>query len=167
MAKAQDWLTHDALTLLQGWARDGCSGAEIAQRMGISPATLKGWRTKHPQLNSVLSTDPNVTDFQVENALLQKALGYESVEKKVEISAKGERKEVETTKQVAPDMSAIALWLKKRRPEKWGDYIRDAPKPENNLAQVLEEGGIQPSEIPELQPPSTSDADLVETDRIL
>lgn len=163
MTRFQDWVTEEGCILLEGWKRQGCSLEEIAERVGVQSATLKSWMNRSPEIREILSRRSGVTEFQVESALLKKALGYESIEKKVEISAKGERKEVETTKQIAPDMSAISLWLKKRRPERWGDGAAGEDKPENNLTELLEqEGGFRLDEIPELQPASESDADMVE-----
>ncbi len=161
MKKAKDWTTPDRLALLEGWRREGLSEEQIAGRMGISAGTLRSWLKKSPELGLALETDGEVTDYQVESALLKKALGYESTERKVEINPKGERKEVETTKQVGPDMSAISLWLKKRRPEKWGDAVAAGRQPENNLFEQLE-GELDRDAIPELQPEAENRADLVE-----
>lgn len=160
MKKLKDWKSADRLVLLEGWRREGMSEEEIARRLDISPATLRSWKRKSPALARALETDAEVTDHQVESALLKKALGYESREVKVERNAKGECKEVETTKQVGPDMSAISLWLKKRRPERWGDESPAGPRTENNLMEVLE-GELDTDAIPELQPPAEGGADLV------
>ncbi len=163
--KHQAWLTPEGLALLEGWKRSGRSLEDISALVGVSPGTLKSWAGKHPAIKAALETNGEATDFQVEHALLRKALGYESVERKVEVSPKGDRKEVETIKQVGPDMSAISFWLKKRKPEAWGDSGTAAPKPENNLPDRLgEEGGLDLSEIPELQSPAETDPDMVETD---
>ena len=103
-----------------------------------------------------------LVDSQVEDALLQKALGYESIERKVEVSAKGERKEVSTVKQVGPDVSAISLWLKKRRPEQWGDGESVQALPESNLLTLLSWERGELDGISELQPTAEADHDLVE-----
>lgn len=63
------------------------------------------------------------TNSMVESALYNMAVGYKEQEKK-EIY-KGE-KLVETiiiTKEVAPDLNAIKLWLYNRKPEKWKEKI--------------------------------------------
>lgn len=162
MTRYQDWVTEEGLILLTGWKREGRSLEEIAGLVGVQEGTLKSWMSRFPELRAALTENGCVTDFQVESALLRKALGYESVEKKVEVSAKGERKEVETFKQVAPDMSAISFWLKKRKPERWGDGVSEGERPENNLTQLLEEeGGFDRDAIPELQSAAEADPDLV------
>jgi hypothetical protein len=160
LKKRKDWVRPDRLVLIESWRREGMSEEAIAARMDISVGTLRSWKKQNPMLALALETDGEATDSQVESALLKKALGYESRERKVETNAKGERKEVETTKQVGPDMSAISMWLKKRRPEKWGDEAVSGPKPENNLMEELE-GELDTDAIPELQPEAESGADLV------
>jgi hypothetical protein len=164
MTRFQEWISPEGLILLEGWTREGKSEEEMAGYMGISTATLKSWKKREPKIQEALQVNGQALDFQVESALLKKALGYQSTERKVEISPKGERKEVETVKQVGPDMSAISLWLKKRRPERWGDGAGNAPKPENNLMEMLEQEGALGDAIPELQSAAEADPELVETE---
>ena len=156
------WLEPEGLALLEGWARAGLSDREIARRMGLRPGTLSRWRRRFPALAGALALRRTQTEDLVEDALLRKALGYESREVRVELSPKGERKEVTTVKQVGPDLSAISLWLKKRRPERWGD---EAPPeaPENNLLALLgrAEGEVACDGIPELQPEAAPDHAVV------
>ena len=148
--RVQPWLEESGLTLIRGWARAGVSPRTIAGRMGVGLRTL------------ALSGTKEVVDSQVEDALLQKALGYESIEHKVEVSAKGERKEVSTVKQVGPDVSAISLWLKKRRPEQWGDGTGGQVLPESNLLTLLSWERGELDGISELQPTAEANHDLVE-----
>lgn len=73
--------------------------------------------------------------IQVENALLKRALGYEYMEERVEISEKDGRKVIQTTKTVPPDTTAQIFWLKNRRPDKW----RDKPEEQTEAAtQTIE-----------------------------
>lgn len=162
--KVQKWLSEDGLQLLRGWARSGLDDPSIAQRMEIDLRALLRWKRKYPVIAQALSGQREMVDYQVEDALLKKALGYRSAEHKVEISAKGERKEVETVKQVGPDVSAIQLWLKKRRPECWGDREEPGPPPENNLLAVLAGEAVNTDGISELQPASEADHALVESE---
>lgn len=78
--KYQRWLEPDGLLLLEGWARDGLTDEQLAEKMGINPATLYDWKNKHPEISEALKKGKEIVDIQVENALLKRALGYEYME---------------------------------------------------------------------------------------
>lgn len=93
--KYEYWLSAEGLLLLEGWARDGLTDEQIANNCGITPATLYNWKNAHVEIFEALKKGKEVIDFQVENALLNKALGG--------------------------DTTAQIFWLKNRRPDKWRD----------------------------------------------
>lgn len=167
MAKINQWLEPDGLTLLEGWARDGLTDEQIASNMGINVATLYRWKKKECKICEALKKGKEVVDIQVENALLKRALGYDYQEQKVEVSEKDGRKVIQTMKHVPPDTTAQIFWLKNRRPEKW----RDKPivdnqadlERENNLLEQIGQVQEEVNAIPELEPPAESGHDVVET----
>ena len=132
--KYEYWLTEDGLLLLEGWAREGLTDEQLAEKMGIGARTLYDWKLKYPQISQALKKGKEVVDIQVENALLKRALGYEFQEERVERSAKDGVKVVQTIKHIPPDTTAQIFWLKNRRPDRW----RDKPEP-----AAADEGGIQ------------------------
>ena len=76
-----------------------------------------------------LKKGKEIVDIQVENALLKRALGYEYMEERVEISEKDGRKVIQMTKTVPPDTTAQIFWLKNRRPDQWRDKpVEGAPE---------------------------------------
>lgn len=119
--KYQEWLEEDKLILIEGWARDGFTDEQIAANIGINPATLYEWKKKYPKISESLKKGKEVIDRQVENALLQRALGYEyeEISEKYESGKLTERKIVK--KQVVPDTTAQIFWLKNRKPSVWRD----------------------------------------------
>lgn len=119
--KYESWLLPDALTRLEGWARDGLIDEQLAAKMGISPSTLYDWKKKFPQLSESLKKGKEVVDIEVENALLKRALGYTYTERRTEESEKEGVKVIETVKHALPDTTAQIFWLKNRRPDKWRD----------------------------------------------
>lgn len=119
--KYQEWLEPDGLLLLEGWARDGLTDEQIAEKIGINPATLYDWKNKYPEISEALKRGKEVVDIQVENALLKRALGYEYTEERIEVSEKDGRKVIQTVKTVPPDTTAQIFWLKNRIPAKWRD----------------------------------------------
>ena len=132
--KFEYWLTEDGLLLLEGWAREGLTDEQLAEKMGIGARTLYDWKLKYPQISQALKKGKEVVDIQVENALLKRALGYDFQEEKIEKSDKDGVKVVQTVKHIPPDTTAQIFWLKNRRPDRWRD------KPELTAA---DEGGVQ------------------------
>lgn len=126
--KYQRWLEPDGLLLLEGWARDGLTDEQLAEKMGVGTRTLYDWKERFPQISQALKRGKEVVDIQVENALLKRALGYEYTEERIEVSEKDGRKVVQTVKTVPPDTTAQIFWLKNRRPDKWREkQVEGAP----------------------------------------
>lgn len=121
--KYQEWLEPEGLLKIEGWARDGLTDEQIAEKMGIGYSTLQTWKTKYQDIQDSLKKGKEVVDRQVENALLQRALGYEYTETTREyIPELGEMHVTKkVTKQVAPDTTAQIFWLKNRKPQEWRD----------------------------------------------
>lgn len=131
--KYQRWLEPDGLLLLEGWARDGLTDAQIAHNIGVSTKTLYEWENRYSTIREAIKKGKAPVDIEVENALLKRALGYEYTEERIEISAKDGRKIVQTVKHVPPDVGAIVYWLKNRKREYWRDKPPEAAPPEQDL----------------------------------
>lgn len=120
-----EWLEDDNLMLLECWARDGFTQAEIADRIGIHPSTLISWKNNYPDIRRALSKGKEVIDYKVENALLKRALGYRTTEIKVTIGKQQKGGEwymitKETIeREIIPDVNACFKWLHNRNHEKW------------------------------------------------
>lgn len=121
MQKIDFWLTKEGLTLIQAWSRDGMSRSEIADKIGISVATFRRWEKRNVGISEAVKIGRELTDITVENAILKKALGFETEEVKTVIKANGDEEVTTVKKNVPPDVSAAAVWLKNRRPDKWRD----------------------------------------------
>lgn len=131
--KYQKWLEPESLILLEGWARDGLTDEQIAKNMGISYSTLKDWKNKYPAISATLKKGKEVVDTEVENALLQKALGMtKTFQKPIKIKEVkydngkrvSEKERIEYAEEevfIPPDTTAQIFWLKNRRPDKWRD----------------------------------------------
>ena len=118
--KFEYWLTEEGLTLLEGWARDGLTDEQLAEKMSIGIRTLYDWKIRYPQISQALKKGKEIVDFEVENALLKSAI------------------DGNTTAQI--------FWLKNRRPDKWRDKpVEDiGPKDEtteDDLSRSLRELG--------------------------
>lgn len=80
--KYQVWIEPEGLLKIEGWARDGLSDEQIAEKMGVSRSTLNEWKKKYPDISDTLKRGKEIVDRQVEIALLKRALGYTYTEQK-------------------------------------------------------------------------------------
>lgn len=127
MAKSKWEQVKEKLILIEGWARDGLTDEQIANNLNIATSTFYEYKKKYPEFSEVLKKGKEVVDYEVENALLKRALGYEYEEKTYELKYNEQlKKNVEVltkrvTKQIAPDTTAQIFWLKNRQSGKWRD----------------------------------------------
>ena len=119
--KYEYWLTPEGLLKIEGWARDGLTDEQIAESVGINPATLYVWKKKYPEISETLKRGKEVVDRQVENALLRRALGYEYEEVKEKFEGNVMTERTVTKKEVIPDVTAQIFWRKNRKRETWAD----------------------------------------------
>lgn len=125
MAKSKWEQVRDKLVLVEGWARDGLTDEQIANNLGIGKTTFYRMCKEHSELLEHLKKGKEVVDYEVENALLKRALGYEYTEitKEKTLNPKTGQYEMiiskEVTKQVSPDTTAQIYWLNNRKPKQW------------------------------------------------
>ena len=125
MAKSKWEQVKDKLILVEGWARDGLTNEQIANNLGVSKTTFYKMLNEHSELSELLKKSKEVVDYEVENALLKRALGYEYDESTYEVKYdenQGKYVEVLTKrviKQVSPDTTAQIYWLNNRKPKQW------------------------------------------------
>lgn len=147
-----DWVSPDGLLTVQGFARDGLTDAQIAQKIGISLSTYYEWQNKYPEFSEAIKKGKAPVDVQVENALLKRALGYDYEEVITEVeeipAGKGpdgqqiirQKKHIrKVTRHVPPEVAAQIFWLKNRRPGRWRDKVETVPEIGNELLLSLME----------------------------
>lgn len=121
--KYQDWITPEGLISIEGWARDGLTDAQIADKMGINVSTLYAYQNKYSEIKEAIKKGKIPVDTEVENVLLKRIRGFEYEETITEIyeTPNGQqRKHIKKYKKYAlPDTTALIFWLKNRRPDKW------------------------------------------------
>lgn len=139
--KFAEWLTPDALLLVEGYARDGLKDEQIAHNMGIAYSTFREWLKQFPALSAALKKGKAPVDLEVENALLKRALGYTEEETITEVEeipyttkdADGNpvtrtrtKRHVRKVQRVyPPDVTAQIFWLKNRKPKQWRDKVEN------------------------------------------
>ena len=139
MSKINDWLEKDKLILLEGWARDGLTDEQIAKNIGISRASLYEWKKKEVDISDALKKGKEIADFEVENALLKKALGYTITLNKQKVTKDGDVVDTIEEVHVPPDTTAQIFWLKNRKPNTWKDRVETDEDKEAvaNASQVI------------------------------
>lgn len=134
MDRLEKLLTPGGRALIEGMRRSGIPVKDIARRAGVSVKALESCAG----LKNELACDRDATDYAAELALLRRALGYEYCEETWELKLNKETGENEMTltkkqvKHMQPDVSALTFWLKRRRPDVWGD----SPGAEDSPAQT-------------------------------
>lgn len=97
---------------------------QIAKNIGIQRQTLYDWKKKYSDISDALKKGKEVVDREIENALIKRAKGYTYVEVKVETELTPDGmpisvKRTEITKHMAPDVTACAILLNNRMPDKY------------------------------------------------
>ena len=91
--KYKEWQKPEKLILLTGWAQDGLTDKQIAERIGINVKTLYDWKNKYKTIDNALKQGKEVVDYAVQNTLLKAAR--------------------------EGDITACIYWLNNRQPDKW------------------------------------------------
>lgn len=107
----------DKLFLIEQWARSGLTDEQMADNLGIARSTFCEYKLKYKEFADTLKKGKEVVDFEVENALYKRALGYNYLEKVYENGVL--TKEIE--KHMPPDTTAQIFWLKNRKQSVWRD----------------------------------------------
>lgn len=117
--KYEYWLSDEGLLLLEGWAREGLTNEQIANKIGITRKTLQDWCVKYRDICDTLKKGKEVVDFQVENALFKAAL--------------------------SGNVTAQIYWLNNRKPDCWRNKQKEETNKEtldkldNILAEIKED----------------------------
>lgn len=147
--KYQDWLTEEGLLRIEAWARDGLTDEQIAHNMGISTATLYNWKKNYLEILEALKKGKDIVDIQVENALLDKALGITKTLKKPikvkevlydngkRVSEKERIEYADEETYIPPDTTAQIFWLKNRRPDTWRDKQPENKEQGDNTVKII------------------------------
>lgn len=126
--KFHDWLTRDGLLQIEGWARLGLTDEQISKNIGISRSTFNEWKRKYTDISDSLKKGRGPLVFEIENALVKKALGYVDTESIVteEKMVDGQIVELKKTvkRKYPPDTGSAIFLLKNKRP----DLFQDKPK---------------------------------------
>lgn len=99
----------------------GATDKEIGLVLGVCEDTVNEWKKKHPTFSESLKKGKYDNDSRKVKRLGDRAEGYRTKEKKTvkRMNEAGELvvvEEIETSKEVPPDTTALIYWLNNRRP---------------------------------------------------
>ena len=98
----------------------GLTDKQIAKFFKIDETTFYKWKKKYEQFGKSLEEGKDVADIKVTKSLFKRATGCVANEEKQERDESGNIiKTITVTKEVLPDVAAITMWLKNRRPDQW------------------------------------------------
>jgi hypothetical protein len=121
-AKYVEWLEPDGLIRIAGWAKAGLYEWQIAKNIGVSKVTLSSWKNRFPEINEALKRGREAVDFEVENAVFKRAVGYiyEDEEETIrEVNGVTTRRVRKIRKHQPADVTAQIFWLNNRKPNVW------------------------------------------------
>ena len=133
------------------WARDGLTDEQIAENLDISVASFYNYKNKHLEFLESLKKGKEIADYEVENALFKKALGYNAKIKKAfkvkEVLYENGKRLKETERieyaedevHIPADTTAQIFWLKNRKPNTWRDKQELEHKANNGILDELTE----------------------------
>jgi hypothetical protein len=104
---------------------------KIAEYFGVDTYTLNTWKHEIPECREVWGSVLE-EDFQVVNALLKLAKGWEEEDVKIGFCM-GEAVFADYTKKIPPNIKAIETWLKTRYPKEWNN---PASSPMQGLTEI-------------------------------
>ena len=98
----------------------GATRADLADRFGVSIATVVSWQFEHEEFSSACKMGQAKADDRVERSYYERAVGYTYDSEKLFMhEGKIIREPVKV--HVAPDPRAGEFWLRNRRPDRWKD----------------------------------------------
>ena len=121
--RPEDWLEPDMLLLIEGWAREGLFDKDIAKKMNVSEATLNNYKKKFPEVKEALRKGKELVDFEIENALYKRAIGYTIVITEQKIDRNGCVHDLKRDLHIPGDVTAQIFWLKNRKKAQWRDKV--------------------------------------------
>jgi len=113
------WITPEGMDLIKRWRCQGLSVQQICDKMEVDIRTLRAWRKKYPELETILAEGKEVTISRVEQSLYNRAVGYDYEEITREL-IEGEMRTTKVVKKHVPaDVKAMLNFLYNRDPQHW------------------------------------------------
>lgn len=143
------WTSEKGLKRVSAWVADGVTLNELAVKMGMDRSYLTKLRHRYPALEEAISTEREIVDHEIENAMFKSATGYMVTEKRTTVIVDSDGKKsqkIETyDKHVPANSVAQIFWLKNRKPKYWKDKQETELSGGVGLVQIVDDipGGAE------------------------
>lgn len=141
---AEEYLTDDGLLMLEGWARDGLTDKDIAEKkLHIGERTLTAWKSRYSAIRAALKKGRAPVAEEIENTMYDmcRVQTYKDVVEEITTDANGKviskHKRI-TTREVAPNPTLIIFAMKNLKPNKWRDRQIVNVDGEGQLAKLID-----------------------------
>lgn len=101
---------------------------DVAELIGVCPATIYNWAKDEPQLAAAINGGRNFADANIASRLYQRAMGYTHETEEIKVVG-DEIHRVKTTKHYPPDANSLKFWLINRQPDLWKEKVEIIEKP--------------------------------------
>lgn len=98
-------------------AKLGATEPQIAEFFEVAVDTLTEWKNRHPEFSAALNKSRQLSDFEVEKSLFQRAKGFKRVVQRLDKHGTP----IDCLEEVPPDPTSCIFWLKNRQRERWRD----------------------------------------------
>jgi hypothetical protein len=124
-------------------AMKGLIDKEIYDILGIAEINGIKWKKKYPEFDKALNEGKRNINQEVENKLIDLALGYEFDSEQIVIVSDGSQigshwERVPVKKRIEPNLGAIKEWSWNRNPNRWKNKQSIELSNENNEPFIIE-----------------------------
>ena len=125
-SRADEWLTEDGLLLLEGFARDGLTDKDIAEKkIGVSEQTFCTWKSRYSLIPLALKKGRAPVAEKIEKSLYdicQTQTYTETIEEITEHPDGTKTKHIKKRKyEVPPNVTALIFALRNLKRQKWSN----------------------------------------------
>lgn len=100
------------LSKIEEWSKEGVTEKSMAHQLGVGYSTFNKYKTERPELEEAIKNGRACCVENIENAMYQRAIGFQYVERKTIYSDKEGEKTEEVVKTALPDVTASIYLLK-------------------------------------------------------
>lgn len=101
---------------------------DVAELIGVSPATIYNWAKDQPELAAAINGGRNFADANIASRLYQRAMGYTHETEEIKVVG-DEIHRVPVVKHYPPDANSLKFWLINRQPDLWKEKVEVIEKP--------------------------------------